>query len=70
MISVLILPSALKVKQVCSRLKDSGADVKVVVGGAPFLFDAQLWREIGADAMGSSASEAVAIVGRLMGDMQ
>ncbi|MEI6600857.1 MAG: cobalamin-dependent protein [Comamonadaceae bacterium] len=70
MISVLILPSALKVKQVCSRLKERGVDVKVVVGGAPFLFDAQLWQDVGADAMGSSASEAVAIVERLMGAMQ
>jgi methanogenic corrinoid protein MtbC1 len=70
MISVLILPSALKVKQVCARLKERGADVKVVVGGAPFLFDAQLWQEVGADAMGNSASEAVAIVERLMGAMQ
>jgi methanogenic corrinoid protein MtbC1 len=70
MISVLMLPSALKVKQVCSRLKERGADVKVVVGGAPFLFDAQLWQEVGADAMGNSASEAVAIVERLMGAMQ
>jgi methanogenic corrinoid protein MtbC1 len=70
MISVLILPSALKVKQVCRGLKERGADIKVVVGGAPFLFDAQLWQEVGADAMGSSASEAVAIVERLMGAMQ
>lgn len=70
MISVLILPSALKVKQVCRGLKQSGSDVKVVVGGAPFLFDAQLWQEVGADAMGNSASEAVAIVKRLMGAMQ
>jgi methanogenic corrinoid protein MtbC1 len=70
MISVLILPSALKAKQVCRGLKERGADIKVVVGGAPFLFDAQLWQEVGADAMGSSASEAVAIVERLMGAMQ
>jgi methanogenic corrinoid protein MtbC1 len=70
MISVLILPSALKVKRVCSGLKARGANVKVVVGGAPFLFDDQLWQEVGADAMGRSASEAVAIVERLMGDMQ
>jgi methanogenic corrinoid protein MtbC1 len=70
LISVLILPSALKVKQVCSQLKERGADIKVVVGGAPFLFDAQLWQEVGADAMGSSAAEAVAIVERWMGDMQ
>jgi methanogenic corrinoid protein MtbC1 len=66
----LILPSALKVKEVCAQLKARGADVKVVVGGAPFLFDDQLWNEVGADAMGQSASDAVAIVERWMGEMQ
>jgi methanogenic corrinoid protein MtbC1 len=70
LISVLILPSALKVKQVCKQLRDRGSDVKIVVGGAPFLFDAQLWQEVDADVMGRSAAEAVTIVGRLMGDMQ
>lgn len=70
LISVLILPSALKVREVCAQLKSRGANVKVVVGGAPFLFDDQLWQEVGADAMGHSASDAVAIVERLMGAMQ
>ena len=70
LVSVLILPSALKVREVCEKLRASGADIKVVVGGAPFLFDDQLWREVGANAMGKSASDAVSIVGRLMGEMQ
>lgn len=69
LISVLILPSALKVREVCTQLKARGADIRVVVGGAPFLFDEELWREVGADAMGRSASDAVAIVERLMGEM-
>jgi methanogenic corrinoid protein MtbC1 len=33
-----------------------------VVGGAPFLLDDELWKEVGADAMGRSASEAIEIV--------
>jgi len=70
MISVLMLPSALKVREVCSRLKAKGSDVRVIVGGAPFLFDRELWKEVGADAMGSSAAQAVAIVERMMGEMQ
>ncbi len=69
LISVLILPSALKVREVCDRLKASGVTTKVVVGGAPFLFDANLWREVGADAMGHSASDAVSIVETWMGDI-
>lgn len=69
MISVLMLPSALKVRDVCERLKAKGADTRVIVGGAPFLFDHELWKEVGADAMGSSAAQAVAIVQRLMGEL-
>ncbi|MBK9441719.1 MAG: cobalamin-dependent protein [Comamonadaceae bacterium] len=70
MISVLMLPSALKVREVCERLKARGADIRVIVGGAPFMFDDGLWKEVGADAMGSSAAQAVAIVQRLMGELQ
>ena len=70
LISVLMLPSALKVGQVCTRLKAAGLPVKVVVGGAPFLFDDKLWSEVGADAMGRNAAEAVTIVERWMREMQ
>ena len=69
LISVLILPSALKVREVCARLKAADAQIKIVVGGAPFLFDQQMWREVGADAMGRSAPEAVSIVKTMMGEM-
>ena len=62
LISVLILPSALKVADVCARLKASGCPVRVLVGGAPFLFDDKLWVEVGADAMGQNAADAVKIV--------
>lgn len=68
LISVLLLPSALKVAEVCQQLKALGSGIKVVVGGAPFLFDSELWREVGADAMGRNASDAVAIVSDWMGD--
>ncbi len=69
LISVLMLPSALKVADVCSQLKARGADIKVAVGGAPFLFDGGLWREVGADAMGRSAGDAVTIVEAWMKEM-
>jgi trimethylamine corrinoid protein len=64
LISVLMLPSALRVKEVRSALDARGRRVRIAVGGAPFLFDQELWREVGADAMGKNASEAVAIVRR------
>ncbi len=70
LISVLMLPSALKVREVSARLKAAVIPVKIAVGGAPFLFDDQLWREVGADAMGRSAAEAVTIVEGWMGELQ
>lgn len=64
LISVLMLPAALKIKEVRSALKARGIRIRIAVGGAPFLFDPTLWREVGADAMGRSATDAVAIVRR------
>ena len=70
LISVLILPSALKVRDVCAQLKAANSAVKVIVGGAPFLFDSRMWRDVGADAMGRNAADAVTIVQQWMGEMQ
>ena len=69
LISVLMLPSALLVKNVVTKLNQSGNSVKVVVGGAPFYFDEELWKEVKADAMGSKASEAVRIVTNIMEEL-
>lgn len=65
LISTLMLRSALLVRQVRKKLNDSGCNVRIVVGGAPFLFDSQLWKDVGADAMGHNAAEAIAIVAGL-----
>ncbi|MBF0288218.1 MAG: cobalamin-dependent protein [SAR324 cluster bacterium] len=62
LISTLMLPSALKVKEVRAKLELRGLDVKIVVGGAPFRFDEQLYKDVDADAMGKSASDAIKIV--------
>ncbi|MBI2851015.1 MAG: cobalamin B12-binding domain-containing protein [Chloroflexi bacterium] len=67
LISTLMLPSALAVRQVKDRLDKSGNRVMIAVGGAPFRLDKQLWKEVGADAMGSNASEAIVIVTELAG---
>ena len=64
LISVLMLPSALKIKALRAALDVRGVSVKLAVGGAPFLFDPELWREVGADATGRGAADAVAIVRR------
>jgi methanogenic corrinoid protein MtbC1 len=52
-----------------ARLQALGSEVKVVVGGAPFRLDDQLWKEVGADAMGREASEALDIIAKMMGDV-
>ena len=66
LISTLMLPSALKIKGLRARLDAEGLAVKLVVGGAPFRFDPQLWREVGADACGQNALEAIEIVRGLL----
>lgn len=67
LISTLMLPSALLVERVKEKLADAGLPVKIIVGGAPFRFDDQLWREVGADAMCKTASEAVSVIHKIKG---
>jgi methanogenic corrinoid protein MtbC1 len=67
LISVLMLPSALKIKTLKEKLKNSGLDIKIIVGGAPFRFDDQLWKMVGADAMCKDASEAASVIEAIMG---
>ncbi len=62
MISVLIFPSALKVKIIKEKLRKKGCNVKVVVGGAPFKLDKKLADEIEADEFGETAVDAIKIV--------
>ncbi len=67
LISALMLPSALRVAQVRAGLDRVGCRAKLVVGGAPFRLDDRLWREVGADAMGRTASDVVAAIARVSG---
>ncbi|MBI4403956.1 MAG: cobalamin B12-binding domain-containing protein [Deltaproteobacteria bacterium] len=67
-ISTLMLPSALAVKSLRSMLDNRQLTTKLVVGGAPFIFDSQLWLEVGADAMGKSAGDVVRILAQLTGE--
>jgi monomethylamine corrinoid protein len=66
LLSVLMLPSALRVKGLKDKLAATG--VKLVVGGAPFRLDSELWLEVGADACGRDSAEALEIVTRLAGE--
>lgn len=64
LLSVLMLPSALRIKDLKKRL--AGSDVKLIVGGAPFRFDPHLWKEVGADGFGMDSTEAITIVNKLI----
>ena len=67
LVSTLMLSSALRVRELSALLRNAGSTMKLVVGGAPFLFDERLWREVGADAMGRCATEAPRIVEQICG---
>ncbi len=69
LISTLMLNSALHVRDVVAGLKAAELNVRVVVGGAPFRFDARLWREVNADAMGYSASDVTGVIRNIMGGL-
>jgi len=62
LISTLMLPAALRAKEAIARIKEAMPETRVIVGGAPFRFDPDLWRESGADAVGHSASDTLAAV--------
>jgi methanogenic corrinoid protein MtbC1 len=69
LISTLMLHSALHVRDIVEGLKKADMNVKVIVGGAPFRFDDQLWREVEADAMGYSASDVPDIIRSILGGL-
>jgi methanogenic corrinoid protein MtbC1 len=62
LISVLMLPSALHVKDLRQALNAAGLPVKIVVGGAPFRLNKELWKTVGADAAGHTAANAIEII--------
>ena len=67
LISVLMLNSALHVKDLIDSIKQNGLNIKVVVGGAPFRFDKDLSKEIGADAFATNASQVIDIIEQVRG---
>ena len=61
MVSALMLPSALMVLSLTTQLREAKCSTKVIVGGAPFRLDPELWKFVKADAMGRVASDASAL---------
>ncbi len=66
LISTLMLPSALKVKTVKEQLAVQGSAARIIVGGAPFRLDKNLWLTVGADADGKNASNIIKTIEVLM----
>ncbi len=64
LISTLMLHSALSITKVVALFKEKQYKIKILVGGAPFSFDSELWKQVGADAVGKNPSEAIEIINR------
>jgi methanogenic corrinoid protein MtbC1 len=62
LVSVLMLNSALKIKELKTRLDEQDIALKIIVGGAPFRMDVDLWHQVGADASGINASDSIKLV--------
>ena len=67
LVSVLMLHSALRIRELRARLNNADCPVRLVVGGAPFRLDPELWREVGADATAPDAAGAPAALRNLIG---
>ncbi len=67
--SALLLHTAINVLDIRETLQQAGLekDIKLVVGGAAFNFDKELYRAVGADATAVNALDAVAVVRDLVG---
>ena len=50
------------------RAEPGAKDARILVGGYPFLLDADLWRDVGADGFAADAVEAVVLGKRLVGE--
>lgn len=59
LVSVLMLPSAMHIQELRGKL---GNQVKIIVGGAPFRLDKELWKKVGADGFGLLASDVIHVI--------
>ncbi|MBN2285047.1 MAG: cobalamin-dependent protein [Tissierellales bacterium] len=65
LISTLMLPSALNVKKVVEALREKKSLIKIIVGGAPFRLDSNLWQRVKADADGKNGTEVTKLIEQL-----
>lgn len=62
LVSALMLPAALRVRDLTGSLAELEARPTLFVGGAPFRMDPELWREVGADGAGNNSGDALRLV--------
>lgn len=69
-ISATILFHLHAVRELIQRVRAHAAcrDVKILVGGYPFLASSELWRKLGADGCAPNAQEAITLAGRLIAE--
>jgi methanogenic corrinoid protein MtbC1 len=60
--STLMLNIALKIRELKKCMDKRGLKTKVIAGGAPFLFDDMLYREVGADHMARTSSDVYKLI--------
>ncbi len=65
LISTLMLRSALKIELLIRNFRKNKKEILVIVGGAPFFLDKNLWKKVGADAMSSNAFEVIPLIKKL-----
>ncbi|MCU7923521.1 MAG: cobalamin-dependent protein [Candidatus Thiodiazotropha sp. (ex Dulcina madagascariensis)] len=67
LVSTLMLRAAQRVSYLQDLLGSQASKVKVIVGGAPFRFDRELWKAVGADACAAGAAELLPLIKRITG---
>lgn len=67
LVSTLMLRSALQVKRLREILDTRSYNLMIIVGGAPFRFDEQLWKKVRADHTTQSPLEALEFINRQKG---
>lgn len=65
LISTLMLPSALRVKDLRQALEQREYPLTIIVGGAPFRFDPDLYKVVNADHMCEQASAVLDVIGKI-----
>jgi trimethylamine corrinoid protein len=67
LLSTLMISSALRVRAVRSLVAERRPSARLVVGGAPFRLNPELAAQVGADAVGHTSADAIAILRGMTG---